>query len=174
MTAYDKKDSRTYRSRKRIRSLQLSETLAHRSGGLLAQEKKQALHDLVRNSFFNPVNDDNGPYDIYLTTENNTLVMVIHDDSDKDLGQIKIPVSPYKRLIKDYFMLIESHRKARASHMMPEKLEALDMGRRSLHEEGANMLQEELKSRIAIDHDTARRFFTLMCALSLKNHNRLF
>jgi uncharacterized protein (UPF0262 family) len=78
-----------------------------------------------------------------------------------------LSLTPFRRVIKDYFLICESYFKA-IRNAPPSQIEALDMGRRGLHDEGSVLLRERLSGKIAVDHDTARRIFTLICVLHLK------
>jgi uncharacterized protein (UPF0262 family) len=78
-----------------------------------------------------------------------------------------LSLTPFRRVIKDYFLVCESYFKA-IRNAPPSQIEALDMGRRGLHDEGSTLLRERLKGKITVDHDTARRIFTLICVLHLK------
>jgi uncharacterized protein (UPF0262 family) len=78
-----------------------------------------------------------------------------------------LSLSPFRKVIKDYFLICESYFKA-IRHAPPSQIEALDMGRRGLHDEGSVLLRERLSGKITVDHDTARRLFTLICVLHLK------
>ena len=130
----------------------------------LIREQSAALKDLLAAGHFQPLNDNNGPYDINLSVEDGRLVLRIRNAAGQDLQILALSLSPYRRLIMDYFMVIDSYEIARRE-ATPDKLEAIDMARRSLHNEGAEKLQARLKSKIDLDFTTARRFFTLICTL---------
>ena len=134
----------------------------------MQMEQKTALQDLLEDSYFQPVNDDNGPYDLRLSVEQSRLVLRMRNDAETELPTLVLSIRPYQRLIQDYFLMIESYENAR-KHSTREKLEAIDMGRRGVHNEGAELIISRLKDKIEIDHDTARRFFTLICSLLQKD-----
>ena len=134
----------------------------------LKREQETALRDLLRNNHFRPLGLENGPYDIDLSIQEGRLVLQIRSEAGQDLSNYVLSVSPYKRVIGDYFMMIDSHTKARLEGRQ-EKLEAIDMGRRGLHNEGAQLLIDRLSDKIEMDFDTARRFFTLICSLHEKH-----
>ena len=95
----------------------------------------------------------------------------IRNAEDEALPMLVLSLKPYKRLIKDYFMIVRSYDEA-VKDGKPSRIEAIDMGRRGLHNEGAELLMERLKDKITMDHDTARRLFTLICVLhSEKTHS---
>jgi uncharacterized protein (UPF0262 family) len=137
----------------------------------LQKEQQLALKDILSESYFHPADNDNGPYAVELRLEDGRLVVKIQDNSNKDVNTYILSLRPYKRIIGDYFMMIQSYETARRSANR-EKLEAIDMGRRGLHNEGAELLQARLKNKIEMDFDTARRFFTLICVLH-KDHIRI-
>ena len=130
-------------------------------------EPDTAIRDLLDHGRFHPVNDRTGPYDVRLSIEDGRLVIRLKNGRDSELPSLVLAMTPYRQIIRDYFMMIESYEQARHS-VTREKLEAIDMGRRSLHNEGADLLMERLKDKIEMDHETARRFFTLICALHQK------
>ena len=123
-----------------------------------------ALKDLVRDSHFRPVNNNNGPYALSLSIEANKLVFHTKDHDEKDLPLLILSLSPYRRLIKDYYMMVNSHHEA-VKEGKPSRIEAIDMGRRGLHNEGAELLIERLSDKIEMDMNTARHLFTLICVL---------
>lgn len=137
--------------------------------GPLGQEQETIIRDLLARGHFQPLNDNNGPYEITLSLEDNRLVIRTRNSRAQDLSMLVLAVKPYKRLIQDYYMMIESYEHARR-HATREKLEAIDMGRRGIHNEGATLLRERLKDKIDMDFETARGFFTLICVL----HAQLF
>jgi uncharacterized protein (UPF0262 family) len=108
--------------------------------------------------------DPEGPYDLTLSVEENRLVFRISNDNGDAIPMLVLSLKPYARLIKDYFLIVESYEKALRDGG-PSRLEAIDMGRRGLHNEGASLLMERLKGKIVMDADTARRLFTLICVL---------
>lgn len=132
--------------------------------GTHSAEWQAALCALPSVGYFRPRNDNHGPYDVTLSVESHRLVIRTRNALAQELMTHILALRPYHNLIQDYFLMIESHEKARA-HASREKLETLDMGRRGLHNEGAELLISRLKDKIEMDLETARRFFTLICAL---------
>jgi uncharacterized protein (UPF0262 family) len=130
----------------------------------MERERETALKDLMQDSHFQPLNDNNGPYEVALSIEESRLVLRMKNAIDQELSILVLSLRPYRRIMQDYFMMISSYEQARKSSTQ-EKLEAIDMGRRGLHNEGAELLMERLKDKIDMDFDTARRFFTLICSL---------
>lgn len=150
--------------RGRIRHISIEETRSSGNGGLVGRDRAIALKDLALDSIFQPQDDENGPYDLALSVEENRLVFRIADTSGAPLPMLVLSLKPYSRLIKDYFLIVQSYDEAiRGAN--PSRIEAIDMGRRGLHNEGATLLQERLAEKITMDHDTARRLFTLICVL---------
>jgi len=118
---------------------------------------------------FQPIkNQGSGPYALSLSVEENRLVFRIENDAGDELPMLVLSLKPYKRLVKDYFMIVRSYDEAMREGK-PSRIEAIDMGRRGLHNEGAEGLQERLADKIEMDFDTARRLFTLICVLHAQN-----
>jgi uncharacterized protein (UPF0262 family) len=149
-----------------LKSVHLEET-----GGasFLRCEKDLALKTLAEDSVFAPVNQNiPGPYELTLRIHDGRLVMDIKGDDNTPLPTLVLSIKPYSRLVRDYFMMIESYEIMRKQGTACQ-LEAVDMGRRGLHNEGAELLVERLKDKVMIDLETARRLFTLICILHAQN-----
>jgi uncharacterized protein (UPF0262 family) len=136
----------------------------------LAQERDRAVAELIDRGTFQLPGNETGPYDVCLSVEDGRLVIRIKDANGADLTAHILSLSPYRRLIADYFMMIESYEAARHGATCG-KLEAIDMGRRGVHNEGAELLKTRLTGKIEMDHETARKFFTLICTLH-RTHTR--
>lgn len=147
-----------------IQHISLEEVSQSIDGNLIARDKDIALQDLKTNSHFIPFKDETGPYDIALSIEENRLVFRMRNANGDKLPALVLSLKPYKRLIKDYFMIVRSYDEA-IKGANPSRIEAIDMGRRGLHNEGAELLRERLEDKIEMDIDTARRLFTLICVL---------
>ncbi len=137
----------------------------------LREEQRLALRNLVAASSFTPGGDTQGPYDVTLALDGTHLVLSMTNAQGKSLNTLALSFRPYKRLIRDYFLMLDSYEQARR-HATRDKLEAIDMGRRGVHNEGADLLRARLQGKIEMDHETARKFFTLLCVLH-KNEVRL-
>ena len=138
---------------------------------LIERDCETALRDIRNDNFFQPDNDKNGPYHLNLYIEENKLVFNIKNKNEEDLPFLVLSLKPYSRLIKDYFIIMQSYNDA-LNNGKPSRIEAIDMGRRGLHNEGAELLIERLNDKIDLDFNTARRLFTLICTLhSGKTHN---
>lgn len=132
-------------------------------------EREVALFDLLEeNTFILKGNGAAaGPYHLRLGLSEDRLVFDVADDQAAPQKQITLPVRPFRMLVKDYFMVCESYYDA-IKTSSPSQIEAIDMGRRALHNEGAVMLSERLAEHAELDHNTARRLFTLLCVLHMR------
>ena len=106
-----------------------------------------------------------GPYLLHLSVQEGRLVFDVRDVGDVPLTALVLALGPFRRLIKDYHLIVESHEQAVTEGGHEARIQAIDMGRRGLHNEGASLLEERLEGRIGLDFETARRLFTLVCAL---------
>ncbi|MCB1422270.1 MAG: UPF0262 family protein [Nitratireductor sp.] len=127
-------------------------------------ERAVAIFDLIEENSFRPEGDEGGPYKLSLSLAENRLVFNITREDDSPVIVHMLSLTPFKRVIKDYFMICESYYEAIRTSS-PAQIEAIDMGRRGLHNEGSQTLQDRLKGKIEVDFDTARRLFTLICVL---------
>jgi len=132
--------------------------------GRLGADQQTALKDLIQSASFKPDNDNNGPYDLTLSSEEGRLIVKIRNTQGNELPALILSLSPYRRIIHDYFLMIEGYEESRRTATSC-RLEAIDMGRRGLHNEGAEMMIDRLRGKIEMDFETARRLFTLICAL---------
>ena len=126
------------------------------------QERQVAIFDLLDGNYFEPAEAAGGPYDLKLSLIENRLAFDIVGPSYERRHLLSL--SPFRGVIKDYFMICDSYYAA-IRNSTPQQIEALDMGRRGLHNEGSNLLRERLEGKVKTDLDTARRLFTLICAL---------
>ena len=125
-------------------------------------ERQVAIFDLLEENRFHPAGAEAGPYDLKLSLIEGRLVF---DIAGPDYARRHmLSLSPFRMIIRDYFMICESYFTA-IRQSTPSQIEALDMGRRGLHDEGSRLLQERLVGKVHTDHDTARRLFKLICAL---------
>ena len=108
-----------------------------------------------------------GPYTLHLSLVENRLVFTVGDRENEPIQHVMLSLSPFRRLVKDYFLVCESYYQA-IKTQPASKIEAIDMGRRGIHDEGSQLLLERLRGKIAVDIATARRLFTLLCALHWK------
>lgn len=105
-----------------------------------------------------------GPYVLHLSVQEGRLVFDVRDAADAPLQMLVLALGPFRGLIKDYQLLVDSHMMA-VEEGREQRIQAIDMGRRGLHNEGAALLRERLENKARIDHETARRLFTLVCVL---------
>ncbi len=128
-------------------------------------ERAVAIFDLIEENSFLPVGDEQGgPYKLEISVVDGRLVFKITRENDEDVVAHVLSLTPFKKVIKDYFLICESYYEAIRTSS-PSQIEAIDMGRRGLHNEGSQTLADRLKGKIEIDFDTARRLFTLICVL---------
>ena len=111
---------------------------------------------------------EGGPFNLHLSIAENRLVFDIRDIEDAPLRTVILALSPFRRIIREYFAVCESYFAAIRT-AQPSRIEAIDMGRRGLHNEGSSLLCERLDGKIELDENTARRLFTLICVLHFKN-----
>jgi uncharacterized protein (UPF0262 family) len=128
-------------------------------------DRRQAVADLLAGNRFDPTGLPPGPYTLGLFLRDGRLVFDIRDIDNRPLHALVLALSPFRRLIKDYHLVVAAHEQAVAENGAEVRVQAIDMGRRGLHNEGAELLQERLAGRVAVDFETARRLFTLVCAL---------
>ena len=150
----------------RIIDVALDERTIIRRNPDVEQEKRIAIFDLLEGNVFRPAGHD-GPFRILLRVEDNRLAIDLKDSGDRPLETLRLGLARFRRLIRDYFAICESYFRAVRSDS-PRGLEAIDMARRSLHNEGAELLRECLEGKVELDFDTARRLFTLICVLHIK------
>lgn len=130
-------------------------------------ERKVAIYDLLEENVFSPAGGFPGPFHLHLSIVENRLVFDLRDTGNGELARFTQPLSPLRSIVKDYFLVCDSYFKA-IKVSSPSQIEAIDMGRRGLHNEGAEILMERLAEKVEIDIDTARRLFTLICVLHIR------
>ncbi|MBI1218965.1 MAG: UPF0262 family protein [Rhodobacteraceae bacterium] len=135
----------------------------------IEQERKVAIFDLLEdNSFALPPREDRaipaGPYRLDLAIREGRLVFEIATEAKERVGAFHLSLGPFRQVVKDYFQICESYFEA-VKRLPPSQIEAIDMARRGIHNEGARVLQERLDGKAVVDIDTARRLFTLICVL---------
>ena len=150
------------RTKHRLQSVEIDEDSLAAVSRDQEQERQIAIFDLLEENYFHPEGAEGGPYDLKMGLVENRLVL---DVTGPDYQRRHIlSLSPFRPLIKDYFLICESYYQA-IRNSTPSQIEALDMGRRGLHNEASTLLRTRLSGKIETDLDTARRLFTLMCAL---------
>jgi uncharacterized protein (UPF0262 family) len=152
------------RDRNRLIDVELDETIG-RSTPDVEHERAVAIFDLVEeNSFSLPADELGGPYRLKLSLVEQRLVFAIARDNGEPVITHILSLTPFRRIVKDYYMICESYYEAIRS-ATPSQIESIDMGRRGLHNEGSQTLMDRLSGKIDLDFDTARRLFTLVCVL---------
>ena len=132
----------------------------------IENERNVAIADMIDENKFEPTCMHAGPYELLLGVEESRLILDIQGVGADSFKRVVLSTQPLRRIIRDYFMICESY--YNALQQSPNKVEAIDMARRGIHNEGSEVLQEVLKDRIVVDFPTARRLFTLICVLHIK------
>ena len=153
--------------KQRIVNIFLDEKSLVRRAAHVEHERKVAVYDLLEDNHFAPVGDDRGPYTLHLGIENNRLVFDIRTEGGDKLDRFTLPLNSFRKIVKDYFIVCESYLEA-IKTAPPSRIEALDMGRRGLHNAGSDILRDRLEGKVDIDKRTARRLFTLICVLHIR------
>ncbi len=152
---------------RRIVSIHLEDAAALRQSAEAEQERAVAIFDLIEENEFAPAIDHPGPYHLILAVADNKLVFDVRDTGEQEIYKFILSLTPFRRIIKEYFDVCESYFAAiKASSL--SQIEAIDMGRRGLHNEGSEILRDRLAGKVEMDFGTARRLFTLICALHMK------
>jgi uncharacterized protein (UPF0262 family) len=151
----------------RIANITLDATsMEHKRSREATFERDTAIADLLDDNVFQPTCMKNGPYNVHLSIVENKLIMDVSSQDGKDVSKVILSIAPLRGIIRDYFMVCESYYEALTIN--PTKVEAIDMGRRGIHNEGSDVVKSIIDERITIDFQTARRLFTLICVLHIK------
>jgi uncharacterized protein (UPF0262 family) len=153
--------------KQRLVKVTLDEASIGSSSPDIDHERRVAIYDLIEDNSFAPCEHDGGPYVLNLSISENRLVFDIREENGAPVMAHLLSLTPFRKIVKDYFLICDSYYKAIRT-ATPTQIEAIDMGRRGLHNEGSDLLKERLKEKIEIDFDTARRLFTLICVLHWK------
>jgi uncharacterized protein (UPF0262 family) len=151
----------------RIAALTLDEHSVVRRNADVEHERAVAIFDLLEENSFVPAAGHDGPFHLHLSIEDNRLVLDLRSADEAALERILLPLAPFRGIVKDYFLICESYYSA-IKRAGPAQIEAIDMGRRGLHNEGSELLRERLAEKAAVDLNTARRLFTLLCVLHIR------
>jgi uncharacterized protein (UPF0262 family) len=154
-------------SKARLTAITLDEASIARGNPSIEHERKVAIFDILESNRFELEGRQGGPYTLDLRLIEDRLVLAVAEEAGGDPFTVVLSLTPLRRVIKDYFIVCESYYQAIRT-APPSRIQAIDMGRRALHDEGSRVLTERLKGKIAVDGDTARRLFTLICALHWK------
>ena len=153
----------------RLISVEIDDTNLPAPTPEIEQERRVAIFDLLEeNSFALPPREDRdvptGPYALKLAIRERRLVFDLTTGTGQKAAEFHLSLGPFRQVVKDYFQICESYFEA-VKKLPPSQIEAIDMGRRGIHNEGARVLQERLEGKAEVDSDTARRLFTLICVL---------
>ena len=152
----------------RIVAVTLDEESIGRSGPDIEHERAIAIYDLIEQNLFAPDgHDDLGPFTLHLGITGNRLMFDIRREDGTPVVAHLLSLTPFRRIVKDYFMICDSYYQAIRT-ATADKIEAIDMGRRGIHDEGSRTLQERLKGKVRVDFETAGRLFTLITVLHWK------
>lgn len=151
----------------RLIEVTLDERAFGRHNANVEHEREVAIFDLLDSNSFELEGRDDGPYKLVLSITEDRLVFNIGNETAVTVVTHLLSLTPLKRIIRDYFIICESYYEAIRT-APPSRIQAIDMGRRGLHDEGSRILMERLQGKITVDFDTARRLFTLICALHWK------
>jgi uncharacterized protein (UPF0262 family) len=155
-------------SRQRLVGVTLDEESIGRSNPDVEHERKIAIYDLIEQNVFAPDgHEDEGPFGLHLSINGARLVFDIRREDGTPVVAHLFSLTPLRRIVKDYYLICDSYYNAIRT-ATPDKIEAIDMGRRGIHNEGSRILMERLKGKVKVDIDTARRLFTLICVLHWK------
>jgi uncharacterized protein (UPF0262 family) len=153
--------------KRRLGAVVLDEESIGRSNPDVEHERRVAIYDLLEQNSFAPVGHESGPYTLNLSINGNRLVFDIRQEDGTPVVAHLFSLTPLRRIVKDYYMICDSYYQAIRT-ATPDKIEAIDMGRRAIHNDGSRILMERLKGKVTVDIDTARRLFTLICVLHWK------
>jgi uncharacterized protein (UPF0262 family) len=151
----------------RIANITLDEHTVVRRSPDIEHERAVAIFDLLEENHFAPASGLDGPFHLHLAIEENRLSIEIRSVANGANDTIVLPLAPFRGIVRDYFMICESYYQAIRRSSLAQ-IKAIDVGRRSLHDEGSTLLMERLAEKVSVDHDTARRLFTLICVLHLR------
>lgn len=155
-------------NKQRLVSVTLDEESIGRSNPDVEHERKAAIYDLLEQNFFAPdEHEEEGPFGLHLSITGNRLVFDVRREDGTPVVAHLFSLTPLRRIVKDYFLICDSYYQAIRT-ATPDKIEAIDMGRRGVHNEGSRILMERLKGKVKVDVDTARRLFTLISVLHWK------
>lgn len=153
--------------RNRLVDVALNEASLSPASPNVEQERRIALFDLKEGNTFGVVGADDGPYVLSLAVSDGRLEFDVANEAGARVVVQYVPLSTFRKLIKDYFMICDSYYAAIKS-ASPSQIEAIDMGRRAMHNDGAELLEKAFEGKFAVDLETARRLFTLICALQAR------
>ena len=151
----------------RVVKIELDERTVARRSPDIERERKVAIYDLLEENHFAPVGCAPAPYHLHLSIVDSRLVLDIRSVEERPVVAVGLVLRPFRKVVKDYWEICDTYYQAiKAAN--PSRIEALDVGRRATHNEGSEQLRARLAGKIDVDHETARRLFTLLCVLHLR------
>ena len=160
------KAEETAARRDRLVKIELDEAVTPRRSAEAEHERAIAIYDILEENQFDLVGKT-GPFHLYLRAEGRHIRFDVCNENDVSLGQFFMAMGPLRRVMRDYFQVCDTYFDAIRTKS-PSQIQAIDMGRRALHNEGSELLQARLNGKVETDFDTARRLFTLICVLQSK------
>ncbi len=154
-------------SAKRLVAINLDEASIGRGNPDIEHERAVAIYDLIEDNSFAVPGHEGGPYALELAIQEKRLVLRVSEGDGGEVVTHLLSLTPFRRIVRDYFIVCESYFQMIRT-ASPSRIEAVDMGRRALHNEGSRILVERLDGKLEVDFDTARRLFTLICVLHWK------
>jgi uncharacterized protein (UPF0262 family) len=148
----------------RLIAVEIDDSIGRSASPEAEHERRTAIYDLLEDNRFRLCNGVAGPYHLILANLENRLVFDVRNEAQQSIVAFGLSMSPFRRIVKDYFDICESYYDA-IRNANPAQIETIDMARRGLHNEGSEILTERLSGKAEMDFDTARRLFTLVCAL---------
>lgn len=130
-------------------------------------ERRVAIFDLLQENTFALAGEATGPFRVHVSVRESRLVFDVRSEDEREIESIVLALTPFRRIIREYFLICESYYDA-IKTASPSRIEAIDMGRRGLHDEGALLLRRHLASKVDVDEATSRRLFTLICVLHFR------
>lgn len=150
--------------KRRISVIHLDDASLATTNAEAKHERRIAIFDLIEENSFDPAGVADGPYALRISLKDRSLILDIENLSGEMLRSVQLSLTPFRRHIKDYFFVCDSYYEA-INNATPQRIETLDMARRSVHNEASELLSERLRGKVALDFFTSRRLFTLICAL---------
>lgn len=152
----------------RIVGISLDDRTVIRRSPEVEHELNVAIYDILEENHFAPAGDYVGPFEVHLSIEERRrLIIEVTDRGGAGNGRYVLPLTPFRRIVRDYFQICESYYDA-IRRLSPSQIETIDMARRAIHDEGSTLLTELLNGKIGVDLETARRLFTLICVLHIR------
>ena len=151
----------------RLIAVELDEASIQSRGPDVDHDRRVAIFDLIEQNSFRPLASPGGPYILRLALEDGRLAFDLMTEDRRPHGKFILSLTPFRRIVKDYFMICDSYYQAIRT-ATPDKIEAIDMGRKGIHDEGSRTLMERLEGKVRIDFETSRRLFTLISVLHWK------